>query len=84
MFGYKLIKQSDYDKLLINNSKIEVITKEEHVTVATLMPDVYEKIESKVSNTLISSNTSEIEAGYKMGIQHVLKLLRDGYVVQRS
>lgn len=80
MFGFKLIKQSEYDSLLIQNSIVNTVT----VNITRLEPDVYNELEKKVSNILVSSTTTELEAGYKLGIQHVLKVLRDGYAIQRG
>lgn len=52
--------------------------------VTRLESDVYDYLEKQVSNTSISSNTSDIEAGFKLGVQHVLAKLRAGYVIPRS
>lgn len=46
--------------------------------------DVYDHLERQVSNTGVVSTTSEIEAGFKLGVQHVLQKLRAGYVIPRS
>lgn len=47
--------------------------------------EVYDHFERTVqTNALVSSGTSEIEAGFKLGVMHVLSKLRAGYVVQRG
>ncbi len=84
MFGYKLLKQSDYDKLLVNNNKIVVKEVTHTSVVQRLEHDTYIQLEKLVGNVLVTSTTSDIEAGFKLGAQHVLQKLRDGYVISRS
>ncbi len=82
MFGFKLIKQSEYDSLISKDSN--TVSNTVTTVITRLEPDVYNELEKKVSNILVSSTTTELEAGYKLGIQHVLKVLRDGYAIQRG
>lgn len=51
------------------------------VTMARLTQEVYEDLERKVGNILINRETTELMAGQQLGIQYVLRLLREGYVV---
>lgn len=44
-----------------------------------LTPDVYAKLEKQCGSPAVTSTTSELEAGYKLGVQQVLKLLREGF-----
>lgn len=44
-----------------------------------LTPDVYAKLEKQCASPAVTSTTSELEAGYKLGVQQVLKLLREGF-----
>lgn len=46
--------------------------------------EVYEYFERTVSNTSVASSTTDLEAGFKLGVQHVLAKLRSGYVTPRS
>lgn len=46
--------------------------------------DTYDYLERQVSNNLVVSNTSDLEAGFKLGIAHILQKLRSGYVIPRS
>lgn len=46
--------------------------------------EVYEYFERTVSNTSVASSTTDLEAGFKLGVQHVLAKLRTGYVTPRS
>lgn len=46
--------------------------------------EVYEYFERTVSNTSVASSTTDLEAGFKLGVQHVLAKLRNGYVTPRS
>lgn len=42
----------------------------------------YQALEKAVmAEVLVSSQTTDIQAGYQLGIQKVLKALRDGFVV---
>lgn len=52
------------------------------VVQRVLTPEQYKSLEAKLgqlSNPLINSNTSELEAGQKLGIQMVLQMLRNGW-----
>lgn len=55
--------------------------KESTKVVINLHPDVYKAIEAKFRKPSVSNTTSEIEAGYLLGVQDVLRLLREGYTV---
>jgi hypothetical protein len=48
---------------------------------ARLTPNVYADLERKVGMILVNRETTEHMAGYQLGVQAVLKLLREGYVV---
>ena len=50
--------------------------------VVRLTPEVYKTLEDKLSRTVVTTNTTPIEAGFQLGVQAVLKELRNGYVVQ--
>lgn len=41
---------------------------------------LYKELEGKVLNTYVSSTTTELEAGFKLGVAHVLDTLRKQYV----
>ncbi len=43
--------------------------------------EVYKHLERQCSNMLVTSTTSDIEAGYKLGVATVLEKLRQGYVI---
>ncbi len=51
--------------------------------VTRLEPEVYAALEGKVPPPNVTTTTTELMAGYQLGVQTVLKLLRDGYVVSR-
>lgn len=51
------------------------------VELTRLRPDVYAGLEKQVAAPYVDRQTTEIQAGFLLGIQHVLKVLRDGYVV---
>lgn len=49
--------------------------------VATLTKPQYEDFEKKVhAVTIVNSTTTDLQAGYQLGVQHALKVLRDGWV----
>lgn len=50
-------------------------------TFARLTQAVYEDLERKVAPPLVQRDTTELQAGFQLGIQHVLKILREGYVI---
>jgi hypothetical protein len=46
-----------------------------------ILSDVqYKALEAKLVRSDVDNNTSPIAAGYKLGVQAVLKALRDGFV----
>lgn len=46
-----------------------------------LSEEVYNQLVKKLPPPVVSDSTSAHHAGYLLGVQHVLKLLREGYVV---
>lgn len=47
-----------------------------------LTPEVYRELEKKVlSDIFVSDKTTDIQAGYMLGIQKVLKEVRDGFAI---
>lgn len=51
---------------------------------ARMSPEVYAALEAKLPAPVVTQATSDLQAGYQLGIQHVLKLLREGYVVDHT
>lgn len=51
--------------------------------ITRLEPDVYAELEAKVPPPNVTTATTELMAGYQLGVQVVLRLLREGYVVSR-
>lgn len=49
--------------------------------VVRLEHSIYMTLENKLSRTVITSATSELAAGYALGVEAVLKELRNGYTV---
>lgn len=41
----------------------------------------YKQLEQMCEAAQVNGTTTEIQAGFKLGIQHVLRLLRDGFVI---
>lgn len=47
-----------------------------------LSSDAYKQLEQKLlSDVIVTDKTTELQAGYMLGIQKVLKVLRDGFTV---
>lgn len=54
------------------------------VEIHRLTPEAYRALERAVggpANPVVTNTTSELQAGSQLGIQHVLKVLRDGFVI---
>jgi len=53
--------------------------------IAPLQWDQYRAIERKVAgnDALVSSTTTDVQAGFQLGVQHVLAVLRNGFVSGR-
>lgn len=58
------------------------ITETRHIV--RLQPELYQKLETKLSRTIVTSSTSAIEVGYQLGVEAVLKELRNGYVMEAT
>jgi hypothetical protein len=52
--------------------------------IVRLTAPVYADLEKKCTPPRVTDTTTAHHAGYMLGIQFVLKLLREGYVVQTS
>jgi len=46
-----------------------------------LDPDQYRALERQLPPPSVTNSTSELMAGYQLGVQAVLKALREGYTV---
>jgi len=44
-----------------------------------LTPEQYRQLEGQLVPPAVTNSTSDLMAGYQLGIQAVLKLLREGY-----
>lgn len=53
----------------------------QHKVVIRLTDEVFRHIESKCPAPVVTHQTTDLQAGFQLGVQHVLKLLRDGVVV---
>lgn len=59
-------------------------TKPETRYIVRLQPELYQKLETKLSRAVVTSSTSAIEVGYQLGVEAVLKELRNGYVMEAT
>lgn len=50
------------------------------VTVVVLQQDVYKLLESRVSRGTVNQQTTDLMAGYQLGVEAVLRELRNGLV----
>lgn len=55
--------------------------KPEERVIARLNAQVYKKLEESLPAPTPGAATTDIQAGFLLGVQHVLKKLRDGYVI---
>ena len=51
--------------------------------IVRLQPDVYRQLEESLPAPAVTTQTTDLQAVYALGIQAVLKKLREGFVVQR-
>lgn len=51
--------------------------------VVRLEPSQLQQLERQLATPVVSDKTTELEAGYKLGIQQVLSKLRDGFTFMR-
>lgn len=51
--------------------------------IIRLQPDVYKQLEDSLPAPVVGATTTEHQTAFALGIQHVLKKLRDGYTVIR-
>lgn len=61
--------------------KQEVEYREETVVRVRFDSLTYRTLEARMSNTSISSSSTDIETAYKLGIQHCLREVRNGFTV---
>lgn len=57
------------------------MTLEKVSTHHRLSLEMYKVIEGKVQNPFVGDKTTEIQAGFQLGIQHMLKILRDDFTI---
>lgn len=50
--------------------------------VVILNKDIYKKLEEQLPAPSPSGTTTDIQAGFLLGVQHVLKKLREGFVIR--
>lgn len=53
-----------------------------YIQVHRLTKEAYEQLEKQVANPGVNSNTTPVEAAYKLGVQAVLQALRKGWVTE--
>jgi len=56
-------------------------TKPENVVVARLSTEMYDHLVRQLPNPFVTKDTTDLEAGFRLGIQHVLYLLREKGIV---
>lgn len=54
------------------------------VIVARLTPSMLADLEKRLPPPVVDERTTDLQAGYRLGIQHVIKLLREGYTIQQE
>lgn len=85
--------QTIVTELQFDNEVLTRQAQEAKVAVATVQREVFTRMDAEVyehfertvqANALVTGSTSDIEAGFKLGVMHVLYKLRAGYVIPRS
>lgn len=56
-------------------------TKAKEVVVHRLTQEVYKHLEGQMPAPFVNQQTTDVQAGFALGIQYVLKQLREGFVV---
>lgn len=46
-----------------------------------LEADAYKSLVAKCPQIAVNNDTSPMQAGFQLGVQYVLKMLREGYVI---
>lgn len=49
-----------------------------------LDPEELDALRRKLPRPAVTADTSPLQAGYQLGVQQVLELLRDGWVIEQS
>lgn len=49
--------------------------------ITRLDKDVYEALVKRLPGIGVGTDTTELQAGYQLGVQHVLAILREGFVI---
>lgn len=52
--------------------------------VVRLRPDLYAALEKKLSRLIVTENTTAFTAGFALGVESVLKELRNGYTINQT
>lgn len=60
----------------------QTTTKE--LIVVRLNSEIYLKLEKQFSKTVVTEATTPLTAGYALGVEAVLKAIRNGITVERS
>lgn len=55
----------------------------EAIIVAHLSPEQLKRLAASLPNPIVGANTSELEAGYKLGVQATLAKISEGFVNAR-
>jgi hypothetical protein len=51
------------------------------LVVVRLDQSMYRELEQKLTPPVVTSQTTDLQAGYQLGVQSVLKMLREGYTL---
>lgn len=49
--------------------------------LVTLTQEQYLRLEKALPPPLLDNNTTDLQAGFRLGVQAVLKMIREGFVV---
>lgn len=79
----KTIPQGDIPMETPMETPMEVPKELPVLEMHRLTASAYQKVEAAVAPPTVNNNTTPTSAAYQLGVQSVLRVLRDGYVVGR-
>ena len=55
---------------------------QKELIVVRLRPDMYNDLERKCKTLVINEATTPLQAGFALGVESVLRMLRNGYTIE--
>jgi hypothetical protein len=74
---------SEPNSITVNSEDTETEQPLKEQILIRLDPDAYARLERELTPPVVTNQTTDLMAGYQLGVQEVLKKLRSGYVIER-